>query len=184
MKISLVGLLLCISVFAHAQQNRFFTREAGVSFYSETPLENIEAHLYSGVAIVDIANGQVEFSLLIKDFKFKNAVMQEHFNENYMESDKFPRAVFKGNLDKHNTSLFLKEGSVKEIVTGNLTLHGITRPVQAEIQFTVKAEGLSAQASFVIQPVDYNIQIPTILNSKIAKDIKVNIQINALKKIS
>ncbi|MFX7507340.1 hypothetical protein ABTJ37_23775, partial [Acinetobacter baumannii] len=61
-----------------------------MSFYSETPLENIDAHLYSGVAIVDIANGQVEFSLLIKDFKFKNAVMQEHFNENYMESDKFP----------------------------------------------------------------------------------------------
>lgn len=184
MKIRLVGLLLSISVLLSAQQNRFFSREAGVSFYSQTSLENIEAHLYTGVAIVDVTNGQVEFSLLIKDFKFKNAVMQEHFNENYMESDKFPRAVFKGSLDKHNASLFVKEGSIKEVVTGSLTLHGVTQTVQAEILFTVKADGLAAQTSFVIQPSDYHIQIPSILTNKIAKDIKVNIQINVLKKIS
>ena len=183
MKISLAGLLLCLSVFVHAQQNRFFSREAGVSFYSQTPLENIEAHLYTGVAVVDVTNGQVAFSLLIKDFKFKNAVMQEHFNENYMESDKFPRAVFNGSLNTHDASLFVKEGTVQESATGSITLHGITKTVQVDILFTVKAGGLGAQTSFVINPADYNIQVPSILTNKIAKDIKVNIQIAALRKI-
>lgn len=183
MKIKLVGLLLCISIMLQAQQNRFFSREAGVSFYSQTPLEDIEAHLYTGVAVVDITNGQVEFSLLIKDFKFKNALMQEHFNENYMESDRYPRAFFKGNLDKHNASLFFKEGDIRETVTGNLTLHGVTKAVQVEILFTVKKEGLAAQTNFTVKPADFGIQVPSILSNKIARDIKVSIQIAALKKI-
>ena len=79
-------------------QERFFTKTGSISFFSKTPLEDIEAHNRSVTCVLDSKTGNVQFAVLMKGFEFKKALMQEHFNEDYIESDKYPKAEFKGQI--------------------------------------------------------------------------------------
>src|SRR5690349_10327192 len=111
-------------------QGRFYTKNAKVNFFSETPLEDIDAKNKSSVAVLDAKTGSLQFSLLIKGFEFKNEEMQEHFNEDYMESDKFPKAEFKGQVTNNTAVNYTKAGTYNVIVKGLLTMHGVTKEVQ------------------------------------------------------
>ncbi len=95
--------LQCITTNA---QDRLLTRNGSISFYSKAPLEDIEANTQTAVSVLDRKTGQIEFSVLIKSFTFEKALMQEHFNEDYLESDKFPKSTFKGHIDGFRQSQF------------------------------------------------------------------------------
>ena len=86
----LLATLFCLNLSAQ----KFFTREGKISFYSDAPMEKIEAHNQQATSVIDIESGRMEFAVLIKAFQFEKALMQEHFNENYMESSKYPKATF------------------------------------------------------------------------------------------
>jgi len=156
---------------------KLISRNGHIWFYSHTPLEDIEAHNRQVVSILDISTGDIAFNLLIKSFEFKKALMQEHFNESYMESDKYPKSAFKGkiiNLDKIN---FTKDGTYPAEVTGDLTIHNVTKPVTSKGTIEVKGATVTARAKFISAPHEYNIDIPKVVENNIAKEVEVNVDV-------
>jgi polyisoprenoid-binding protein YceI len=125
--------------------------------------------------IIDQATGELSFSLLVKSFEFKIALMQEHFNENYMESDKYPKSAFKGKITNNIAVNYKKEGVYEVDVTGDLTIHNVTHSIVTKGTIEVKQGSVTAKAEFSVKPSDYNISIPALVESKIAKEIKISI---------
>ena len=176
MKYKILFTLCLILLFSVSKaQNRFYTKNAKVNFFSETPLEDIDAKNKSSVAILDTKTGTLQFSLLIKGFEFKNEEMQEHFNEDYMESDKFPKAEFKGQVLNNASVNYLKAGTYNVQVKGLLTMHGVTKEVQTNGTIKVDNDGIKANSTFNIAIADYGIKISKLVRDKIAKNIKVTV---------
>lgn len=168
------------TVFA---QDRYFTKAGNVSFFSSTPMEDIEAHNTKATSVIDTRTGKMEFAVLMKAFEFRKALMEEHFNENYVESGKYPKAVFSGNITNLKDVDFKKDGTYKVNVKGSLTLHGVTREVEAPGTITVQNGAIKGISTFTVAPEDYKIEIPKLVRDKIAKQIKitVNADYQALK---
>ena len=164
-------------------QKRYFTKTGNVSFRAGTAIEDIDGLNKSTTCVFDASSGDIQFAILIKGFEFKSALMMEHFNENYMESDKFPKSIFKGkitNLEKIN---FLKDGTYPVNVKGVLEIHGVKKEVETNGQFKVLGETVVVTAEFEIVLEDYAITIPSLVKDKISKTarIKVNCSNSILK---
>jgi len=170
--ISLTATLVSITSFS---QERVFTKNASISFFSKTSVENIEAHNKNAVTVLDKTTGQVEFSVLMKGFEFEKALMQEHFNENYVESDKFPKAVFKGKISDPAKVDFTKDGEYKTTTTGNLSIHGETKEITAPVVFTVANGAIAASSEFTVALSDYKISVPSLVKDNIAKTLKITV---------
>ena len=164
-----------ISISMNAQ--RFITKNGHVWFHSEAPLETIEAHNKQINAALDITSGDFVFKILMKSFIFEKALMQEHFNENYVESDKFPNSTFKGRISNLESIDFTRPGSYSATVEGDLTIHGITKPVSAEGTFKVSDDIIRGKAKFEIAIADYDISIPGAVAGKIADMVEINIDV-------
>lgn len=166
-----------LSIAASAQ-TKYFTRNGRVFFNASSPLEKIEAINDKSTSVIDLSTGQIEFGVLLKAFLFERALMQEHFNENYVESDKYPKATFKGTIANASSIDKSKDGTYPVKVSGKLTLHGVTKDVETMATFTVKNGTLSASTDFKIEAADYNIEIPGLVKDKVAKTISINVQSN------
>jgi polyisoprenoid-binding protein YceI len=173
--------VLCAS---SVQAQKYFTREGKISFYSDAPMEKIEAHNQQATAVVDFATGAIEFAVLIKAFQFEKALMQEHFNENYMESTKYPKATFKGQVIEVGKIDLKKDGTYSVKVKGTLTMRDVTKDVDSEATFVVSKGAVSATSAFKVAVADYGISIPKVVAEKIAKvvDVKVDVKLAALAK--
>ena len=123
----MVILVLFSSGFASAQQ--LMTRNGYIGFFSKTPLEDIRAESNQAIAALDLSKQSLAFAVLVKGFLFKKELMQEHFNENYMESTKYPKATFQGSITDLNKVNFKNSGSYQVNVSGDLTMHGVTNKV-------------------------------------------------------
>ncbi|HMQ46097.1 MAG TPA: YceI family protein [Saprospiraceae bacterium] len=177
MKQSLVFMLALLSVSAiHAQ--KYFTKAGNIAFFSDTALEKIEAHNYKATSVIDLTSGQMEFAVLIKAFQFEKALMQEHFNENYMESDKFPKATFKGEIQNLSDINFKKDGDYTAKIKGKLTIHGVTKDIETTGTFNVKSGKISASSVFNVLVADYGIKIPTVVKDNVAKEVKIEVNID------
>jgi polyisoprenoid-binding protein YceI len=172
-KLMMVAALLAIDTAAHAQ--KYMTRTGKVTFFSSTPVENIEAFNNDVACAMDSKTGDVAFQVPVKSFKFEKALMQEHFNENYMESDKYPRADFKGKIADMSKVNFGKDGSYAVSVNGKMTIHGVTRDVTIPGTVVVKGKNATATSKFMVKPADYKINIPGVVEGKIAKEIEVTV---------
>jgi hypothetical protein len=168
-----VLLILGAAPCIHAQ--KYFTKAGVVSFYSETPVENIEAHNKSSNCVFDLETGAVAFAVLIKGFHFKKALMQEHFNENYMESNKYPNATFKGQIENYKKIDPTKNGKATVKIKGDLTIHGVTKPIVTDAEINVVNGKIDADAQFNIAVADYNISVPALVKNQIAKSILVKV---------
>ena len=175
MKKILFALILILLASVTQAQNRFYTKNAKIDFFSETPLEDIEAKNKSAVAVFDPKSGNLQFSLLIKGFEFKNEEMQDHFNEDYLESDKFPKAEFKGQIVNNASVNYTKPGTYNVQVKGLMTIHGVTKEVQSNGTIKVDTDGLKANSTFNIAMADYGIKISKLVRDKIAKTVKVTV---------
>lgn len=164
--------LLFIFLFGGAQ-DKYITKSGKIDFFSVTPLEDIEAKNKSAVAVLDTKTGSLQFSVLIKGFEFENAEMQEHFNEHYIESDKFPKAEFKGQVMNHPTLNYKRNGIYPIQVKGLLTMHGVTREVQTTGTLKVEGNAIRANSTFTIRVADYGIKIPKLVQDKVAKTVKI-----------
>ena len=165
--------LLTAGAFTAFSQDKLFTKTGQVSFYSKAPMEDIEAHNKAAISALDKKSGNIEFSLLMKGFEFEKALMQEHFNENYVESDKFPKAVFKGSISNIGAVNFAANGKYPVTVSGELTMHGITKPVSTTGTLVLQNNDVSANAEFNIALDDYKISIPGLMKDKISKTVKI-----------
>ena len=178
-KITLLVLALSPLLTSLQAQERYFTRTGTISFFSATPMENIEAHNYKVTSIWDATTGGMEYSVVIKAFEFEKALMQEHFNENYMESNTYPKATFKGTIRGITSEELKKPGSYPVDVEGELTIHGVAKQVKEKGTVKVDAKGaITASSDFIVVPEDHKIEIPGMVRDKIAKEIKVEVRID------
>lgn len=152
---------------------KYFTREGSITFFSDASLEKIEAHNTNATSVLDIESGKFEFAVLIKAFQFEKALMQEHFNENYMESSKFPKASFKGKIDNFQEIDLSKDGKYEVNVSGEMTIRGKSNPLTTKGTLEVKANSIFAFSEFLISIADYDIKIPSVVKDNIAKEVKV-----------
>ncbi len=168
--------LICLLfVFANGQaQKRIFTKNGTISFSAGTSVEDIDGVNKSVTSVVDITTGQIEFAALMKGFEFKRALMQEHFNENYVESEKYPKAVFKGQIVDVASVNFAQDGSYPVKVKGQLDMHGVKKDVEVTATFVVRGGAISGEAEFSILMADYNIAIPGAVADKISPTVKIH----------
>lgn len=172
--------LLTLSITAVNAQ-KYMTKTGHIRFFSSTPMEDIEAHNRQVNAALDAQSGDLVFKALMKSFQFEKALMQEHFNENYVESDKYPNATFKGkvtNLDKVDLT---KNGKYEVTIEGDLTIKDATRKISEKGTLDVNGDKVRGQSTFYVQVADYNIKIPNTVANNIAKSIRVDVDVNLEK---
>lgn len=174
MKNILSVIILSILFSANAiAQNRFFTRSGKVYFLSEAPLEKIDAKNAQATSVFDASTGQFEFAVLMKAFEFEKALMMEHFHENYVESDKYPKSVFKGEIVNISKINFTKDGVYPVMYKGTLTLHGVRKEIDGNGTFTVKGGKIVGHSDFSILLSDYKIEIPSLVKEKVSNTVKI-----------
>jgi YceI-like domain len=162
-------------------QDKFFTKTGKISFYSKAIIENIEAHNRSVTCVMDTKSGMVQFSVPIKGFEFEKALMQEHFNENYLESDKYPRAEFKGQIVNNGDIDYTKDGVYTAKVKGKLTIHGETNDVETEGKVTKEGNKLTIISEFNVRLPDYKIKNEKLQNISNTIQVTVNCSLDPLK---
>lgn len=179
MRYLIVAFVLIILEF-QANGQLYMAQNGEVSFFSKTPLEDIDALNKLVASIINTDNNEVAVQMRVTSFVFPNKLMQEHFNENYLESDKFPSATFKGKIRE---VVDLKvPGTYAVTAVGTATIHGITKPIELKGSIISTGNQLTLSCQFDIKLVDYKIDIPRIVFAKIAEVIRVSSKINYVKK--
>ncbi|MCF8256032.1 MAG: YceI family protein [Flavobacteriales bacterium] len=158
-----------------ALAQKYLSKSAHVSFYSDTPMEKIEAHNRQGTTVVDFEKNEMVFTVLMKSFEFEKALMQEHFNEKYVESATYPKGTFKGKFTPKGEIALVKDGTYPVTVEGTMEIKGKTNAVTAEGVFTVKGGKVSGTSKFEIKLADYGIKIPGAVKDNIAETVQVNV---------
>ena len=173
-------LLAFLFVGFQSKAQLFITTNGEVSFFSKTPIEDIEALNKNVSSIINTATNEVAVQMRITNFVFPNKLMQEHFNENYLESEKFPSATFKGKI-KESVDLTVP-GTYPISASGSATIHGVTRPIELKGNIVSSGTSLTLTCQFDVKLVDYKVDIPKIVFAKIAEVIKVSAKMNYTKK--
>lgn len=171
--ILIFALALATTMSAYAQ--KYFTKTASIAFFSSTPMEDIDAKSNQVTSIIDFGTGDIVFKMQVKTFQFQKALMQEHFNEKYIESDKFPESTFKGKIENYTAIDPTKDGEYKVKVTGELTIHGVAKTYTTDATITVKGGVVSATAKFPVKVADHKIVIPGAVKDNIAETIDVTV---------
>lgn len=172
---SILLILIIIPVRSRSQSNILVSRTAQVSFFSSAPLEDIQAISTLGASAINISTGDIIFKVRINTFQFEKKLMQEHFNENYMESEKYPNSVFRGKIS--NVKKLSEDGKYILMVSGSLDIHGVSKKYESPVEFSVNRENISSKASFHIKLSDHQIKIPSVVWKKIAETVKVDISV-------
>jgi hypothetical protein len=169
----LLSIFLTASVFGQ----RYFTKNGKINFDATSPSspERVEAVNRSVTCVVDLKTGALQFALLMKGFEFERALMEEHFNENYVESNKFPKSEFKGKIKDVDEIDFTKDGTYKLKVKGDITIHGETKEVETEGKLVVQGGKINADADFNLKLSDFKISIPGLVADKVAKTVKITV---------
>jgi polyisoprenoid-binding protein YceI len=168
--------LAAVTTFSFAQKKRT-TTSATVSFDATTKLDALpKADNKTVAASLNTKTGDVAFEAVVKNFTFSNPKIQEHFNgAQWMDSDKFPKATFKGKFTDLSAVNFKADGSYNATVSGDLTLHGITQKVTAPATVMVSGKTVTAKSDFSIKVADYGVNGPAIGAGKVATDPKISV---------
>ncbi len=170
----LIGLLF-LGIGTQAQ-NIYNSKNISIKFFSTAPLEDIEAHTQNGTSILNIAKNEIIFMVQIKSFTFQKSLMQEHFNENYMESNKYPDARFTGTINENID--WKKDGTYPVTVSGKLMMHGVEKDRTIAGTITIKSGVISIFSQFDVSCSDHNIKIPNMMTEKIAEVVKITVSGN------
>jgi hypothetical protein len=176
----MIKILLCLSIIIPLYgDNIYFTRSGNVSFFSWTPIEDIKANNKQVTCVLDMETGKTSFRIPIRGFVFKNGLMQEHFNESYLESEKYPNALFNGNIENW-TDFTISSEPQKVIIAGEMTIHGVTNSIKEPGVIFQANQKVKGEAIFKIMLEDYDVKIPRILIKNIAEsvEIKMNLELN------
>ncbi|MEO5601311.1 MAG: YceI family protein [Cyclobacteriaceae bacterium] len=173
--IAFIGLVS--NIFA---QSKYIDRAGSASFFSASLVEDIEAKNNQVVSIIDIESGELVASMLMKSFNFRKALMQEHFNENYIESDKFPKATFKGRITNLSEFDVTKDGKYSWDISGDITIHGETKSISVKVNALVDKGTIKAEALFPLVVKDFGIEIPRLARNNIAEEVEVTLSFRYL----
>ena len=154
---------------------KYFTRSGTITFFSATPMEDISATNSHVAAAVDVQSGQLAFTAQMQEFQFPKKLMQTHFNENYVESEKYPKALFAGRLVDFQPAALDRTGPQPAVAEGDLTIHGVKRHVRVPGTLEKRGNRLLVNAKFAVETADYNIEIPALVRGHIAKTVDVTV---------
>ena len=170
-KILLFGTLL-ISLIGNAQ-TKMITKTGKITFEASVPaFEEVKAKNENVTCIINTQTGEIASLVLMKSFGFKVALMEEHFNENYIESDKYPKGTFKGKVENFDISK-LTTASKDFTITGKLELHGKSKQISIPAKIKKTKEGIEIISNFELNTDDFNIEIPSVVSKKVAKKVAV-----------
>src|SRR5690606_1767221 len=148
------------------------------TFFSSAPLEDITAKSEQVVSILDAGSGELVASVLMRSFNFRKALMEEHFNETYIESHKYPKAVFQGKITNIDDFDPKKDGTYTLDVDGKITLHGVTQPLRIKAEARVAGGRIEARSVFPLTVADFKIEIPRLVVNNIAEVVEVTVMFN------
>jgi polyisoprenoid-binding protein YceI len=166
-------LLAWLSILNQTGQGLYACKNAQISLFSTAPIEDIAAKTSAGTSVYNSATGDLVFSVAINTFKFPKSLMQEHFNSDYLESDKYPRATFKGKVQEHPD--LSKDGSYPITVTGELDVHNVKQTRTIPGTLTVSGGVVTMKSEFMVKCADHHIEIPRLVFHNIAESIKMNV---------
>ncbi|WP_262249127.1 YceI family protein [Parapedobacter soli] len=164
------AMVLC---FRAEAQGLLIDKASRISFFSEAPLENIAAVTEKAASALDTGSCEIAFKVTINTFAFKKRLMQEHFNENYMESDRFPHATFNGKIQEPVD--WHRDGTYLVTVVGTLDIHGVGKQYTVPATITVRGESIMAVAKFNVRVADHDVKIPRIVIKNIAEVVEVDV---------
>jgi hypothetical protein len=175
MKKKLLLFLLLTAFTIDAQEKRTSTKgvivfEASVPFFEPVKAKNDEVNL-----ILNTKRGIISFVVYIDRFSFERSLMQEHFNANYMESKKYPKATFKGLIEKFDLKN-IAPNATEYYIEGKITMHGKSKNIRVLAKIKKVAAGIELISNFTLNSDDYNIEIPYIVRSKISKNVNVKVK--------
>jgi len=170
MKLPLIVILLTVLCLSNVNGQKFITEKSEVTFFSSAPMEDIRATNKKATGLFNVETNEIVFSIPISEFKFKKSLMQQHFNEKYMDTEKFPKSTFQGTVSGFKKDV---KGTQKVKATGKLTIHGVTKDVQIDGTMDVNDPKLNLKAVFIVKLEDYNITRPQLLWQNIAEQVEV-----------
>ena len=166
----------CILGLSLSYGQLYSTSNGEITFYSHAPLEDIEATNKQVSCAIDLSKGQMAFSMLMNAFQFEKALMQEHFNERYVESHNYPKATFAGSIEDIDKIDLSKAGSYNVTVSGKLSIHGVTQTVSSKGTLKIGDDKtLTANSTFTINLEDYKVKIPTMYIDNISESIEIKV---------
>jgi hypothetical protein len=172
----LMGTLLLLGLSQAEAQNLYKSSQGKVTFFSEAPLENIQATNRAVTSVLKPATGEVAISIPVRSFKFQKALMEEHFNENYLETDKYPQATFTGKI---NQEVDLQSTAEQQItVDGTLTLHGVAQQRQFPVTLKVQHGKITGHSKFQVKLADHQIEIPKLVFQNLAEVVDVTLDLD------
>lgn len=167
------NLLLLVFLWSNmALGQKYLSDQNHVSFFSEAPLENIEAHSYSARSVFDMETGKIAFTVPIRTFEFEKSLMQEHFNEKFMESGKYPRAKFSGVVENYSEA----QGKQQVEAKGEIEIHGVTKEISVPGEMEINGNQIKVTTEFPLEVADFEIKIPEVVTRNIAKTVDVNLE--------
>ena len=158
----MVVFYLIFSLFAIQEENRYIIESSSIEFYSYAPLEDIEAVNTESVGAIDLSTGEFIIKIPVSSFEFPNKLMQKHFNDSYLETDRYPECIFRGKLEGDNA-------------IGEITLHGITKKISVPVIMSNSVEKVTVDTEFKIALKDHKIKVPRLLFQNIAEEIEVKV---------
>jgi hypothetical protein len=182
MKITTVLLTIASAFTSQLSAQIFMAKTCEVSFFSKTPVEDITAISNIAKPLLNTKTQDVQIKIPMTSFVFEKPLMQEHFNENYVESEKYPFAIFKSKINEPVD--FTKDGEYTVTVTGILSIHGVDKEYTLPGKLIVKGEQITISSRFKIKFADHNIIIPALYRGIIPPDteVKINATLEPYKK--
>lgn len=171
MKTVIIGFLL-LGCCSYSFSQSFKSTKSETSFFSSAPLEDIKATNTQATSLFNAENGEVAFMVPIRGFQFRKSLMQEHFNENYLETDKYPQATFEGEIQRYDMQTTSTQEAWAE---GTMTIHGVSRQVKIKGKLVKKSGELILESKFPVKVADYDIEIPRVVFYNIAEEVEVSI---------
>ena len=162
-------------------QERFITRNGVVSFVSEAPIEKIEAINDKVSCVLDFNTGEIVFQISMIAFDFDKALMQEHFNEKYVESEIYPKSTFQGKIENWNSLNKKQEGVYNVKSSGIIEIHGVKKEIVADGTLEILNKKVNIKSIFSIKVAEFNIKIPRIVRDNVAKEVAINVDVQLTK---
>jgi hypothetical protein len=166
--------ILLFVVLDSSAQSRFYADKSLVTFFSDGAIEDIKATNNTVTSIFDLSKMDVAFLVKIRDFEFEKKLMQVHFNEKYLESEKFPKSTFVGSITGFNHS---KSGAQQVTASGKLFIHGVTKDVKVPGTLEKRGSNLYLKSKFMVKLADYNIRIPQVIWNNVAENVEVELDL-------
>lgn len=175
MKIKIIILFLLIGNFSMGQ-DKLITKTGTITFEASVPsFEEVKAKNSGASCVVNTKTGEIASLVLMKGFRFKVALMEEHFNENYVESDKYPKATFKGRIENFDISK-ITSTATNYTIKGKLELHGKVKEISIIAKIRKEKDGIEIVSDFTVNTDDFNIEIPSVVSKKVAKKVNVRFE--------